>query len=569
MPAISKKILINRSQVTAFVAVIGALTVSLTYIPAQQSKPKMPASAKLSRVRQVAAAKDRRLPSPIDPNRFGSVAAIIETSRDGSTHNYIYRHVGPQTETWSKKRHAVSRTSFDASIDRRADPFSAILASSREPNPPGSEQRRGSSPALMSLYAEGQPIAAVTAMEQPLPPPPIERIVAILSDPDAPFSINVKTGIDERDQNIIKGAFRSLNSGEAFTLEMLVRRGPSEGRQHRLVAYRIKQGDHVDIYGSDDRGGFQRLSNGELFDHLAREATEAGMERSTLEPGLTTLERKLLHDLPHVAKKLDVMGIPAHVGAQIIKLASDNKINIDDSWSPEQSLEVLFRTDGEDVSEPVAVTFHVNGEQLQFYKYRLTLDRAPEFYDVSGRPVSRFLDKKPVPNGRLGDGFAWRTHPILKTRKHHNGIDYAAPYGSPILAAADGVVSLISYQSGYGKYIRVEHEAGYMTTYAHISGVPSNIKVGQRVSQGQLIAYVGSTGLSTGPHLYYELRKGDQYLDPTRSKLPAGTSLKGEAMSGFHKQVERLNKVIGYLDLQVQPVISGIKDAAKTVGRDL
>ncbi|MCB8829418.1 M23 family metallopeptidase, partial [Escherichia coli] len=97
--------------------------------------------------------------------------------------------------------------------------------------------------------------------------------------------------------------------------------------------------------------------------------------------------------------------------------------------------------------------------------------------------------KNPVPNGRLGDGFAWRTHPILKVRKHHNGVDYAAPFGSPILAAGDGEVVVISSESGYGKYVRIKHDGGFFTTYSHISRTPPSLKVGQRVSQGQVIAY--------------------------------------------------------------------------------
>ena len=146
--------------------------------------------------------------------------------------------------------------------------------------------------------------------------------------------------------------------------------------------------------------------------------------------------------------------------------------------------------------------------------------------------------------GRLGDGFGWRTHPVLHDRRFHEGVDYAAPYGSPIAAAGAGVVEKIDQEWGYGKYIRVRHDQGYETTYAHVSGFPRGMRVGARVRQGETIAYIGSTGLSTGPHLYYEVRINGQNVDPLRIRLEAGRLLSAGELTAFHQQREKLDQLI-------------------------
>ncbi len=200
--------------------------------------------------------------------------------------------------------------------------------------------------------------------------------------------------------------------------------------------------------------------------------------------------------------------------------------------------------------ELVSVTFRTADGEKRFYRYQRDARAPAEFFDEQGHSVSKFLLAKPVPAGRLGDGFAWRIHPILKVRKHHNGVDYAAPFDSPILAAGDGTVVLVSWQPGYGRYVRVKHDQGYFTTYAHIDKAAKGISVGTRVHQGEVIAYVGSTGLSTGPHLYYELRRNNQYFDPTTANLPAGSILTGDQLAKFKSiagHFDAIGRMIGGL----------------------
>lgn len=179
--------------------------------------------------------------------------------------------------------------------------------------------------------------------------------------------------------------------------------------------------------------------------------------------------------------------------------------------------------------------------------------------------MTKYLMHKPLPNGRLNDGFGWRIHPVLHVRKHHNGVDYDAPIGSPIVAAGDGVVELISSQKGYGKYVRIRHQGGYSTTYAHLSGEAKGLKTGQHVKQGEVIAYVGSTGYSTGPHLYYELKVGDQYVDPLKAQLNAGEKLTGSSMSSFRSEMDHVDKVFKQMNLA--PMTGDAKNGLNHTGR--
>jgi murein DD-endopeptidase MepM/ murein hydrolase activator NlpD len=200
----------------------------------------------------------------------------------------------------------------------------------------------------------------------------------------------------------------------------------------------------------------------------------------------------------------------------------------------------------DDLGQPelVFVALTAEGQSRRYYRFTAPDDGSTDYYDAGGRSITKFLLRKPVVSGRLGDGFGWRIHPILLDRRFHEGVDYAAPYGSPIAAAGAGVVEFIGQEWGYGKYIRIRHDLGYETTYAHVSGFPNRLKVGDRVRQGETIAYVGSTGLSTGPHLYYEVRINGHNVDPLRISLSDGRVLKGAILESFSQARDRIDQLI-------------------------
>lgn len=219
-------------------------------------------------------------------------------------------------------------------------------------------------------------------------------------------------------------------------------------------------------------------------------------------------------------------------------------VDLDAPASARDRAELLYSPNALGQPELAFAALTLDGKTHRYYRFTAPDDDSSDYYDADGHSVTTSLLRKPVDAGHLGDGFGWRVHPVLRDRRFHEGVDYAAPFGSPIAAAAAGVVEKIDRQWGYGEYIRIRHDYGYETTYAHIASVPHGLRVGDRVRQGQTIAYVGSTGLSTGPHLYYEVRINGRNVDPLRVRLRAGRVLDGETLAAFHRTRDRADTLL-------------------------
>jgi murein DD-endopeptidase MepM/ murein hydrolase activator NlpD len=227
----------------------------------------------------------------------------------------------------------------------------------------------------------------------------------------------------------------------------------------------------------------------------------------------------------------------------IVRLCAKD-VDLEAAISAPDTAELLYSPNARGEPELAFVALTLDGRSHRFYRFTAPDDGVTDYYDADGHSVTASLIHKPVADGRLGDGFGWRIHPILRDRRFHEGVDYAAPFGSPIGAAGAGVVEKIDQQWGYGKYVRIRHDFGYETTYAHISGVPRGLKVGMRIHPGQTIAYIGSTGLSTGPHLYYELRVNGRYADPLLTHLRAGRVLDGDMLAAFRQTRARIDLLL-------------------------
>ena len=148
--------------------------------------------------------------------------------------------------------------------------------------------------------------------------------------------------------------------------------------------------------------------------------------------------------------------------------------------------------------------------------------------------------KTPINGARLSSGYGNRKHPILGYTKMHRGLDFAAPSGTPVFAAGDGVVEKAGWNGSYGRYIRIRHTGTYKTAYAHLSGINKNVRVGKRVSQGKTIGFVGSSGRSTGPHLHYEVLRDNKQVNPMNIKLPAGKNIPKKNIIDYHKHVQKI-----------------------------
>lgn len=185
------------------------------------------------------------------------------------------------------------------------------------------------------------------------------------------------------------------------------------------------------------------------------------------------------------------------------------------------------------------------GDTSRFYRFR-TDDGDVDFYDAGGNNSKRFLMRKPVQgtNVRLTSGFGMRFHPLLNRRRMHNGVDWAAAPGTPILAAGKGTITYAGRKGANGNYVRIRHANGYQTSYSHLRGFARGVKQGVRVRQGQVIGYIGSTGLSSGPHLHFEVLVNKRPVNPMKIKVPKERQLLDRELYEFQRERARLDELM-------------------------
>ena len=189
-----------------------------------------------------------------------------------------------------------------------------------------------------------------------------------------------------------------------------------------------------------------------------------------------------------------------------------------------------------DTGKIIYASMFVNGEEINLYNFKYKNEL--EYYDIKGKSITKSLMKTPINGARLSSSYGMRKHPILGYNKMHRGTDFAAPSGTPIMASGSGTVTRARWCGGGGNCVKIKHNSTYETIYAHMKAFAKGIKEGRKVKQGQIIGYVGSTGMSTGPHLHYEVVVNGKKVNSQRLKLPSGKILKGEARKEF--EIERI-----------------------------
>ena len=238
-------------------------------------------------------------------------------------------------------------------------------------------------------------------------------------------------------------------------------------------------------------------------------------------------------------------GVPTNITMEMIRIFSWD-VDFQRDIKPNDKFEVIYEcfydTEGNFIKDGkilyAALKTNKKWNKLYFFP---TKSKYPEYFNSKGESAKKALLKTPVDGARLSSRFGKRKHPILGYTRMHRGIDFAAPYGTPVMAAGNGTIEKASRNGGYGKYIRIRHKNNFKTAYAHLKSYARNIRPGKTVKQGQIIGYIGSTGVSTGPHLHYEvLRKGRQ-VNPLSLKLPTGRKLTGTEYKKFTKKIEEIN----------------------------
>jgi len=185
-----------------------------------------------------------------------------------------------------------------------------------------------------------------------------------------------------------------------------------------------------------------------------------------------------------------------------------------------------------ETGEIIYANLNLQNKDIQLYKFEYEKNKI-DYFDENGKSMRKTLMKTPINGARLSSSFGKRKHPILGFTKMHTGTDFAAPKGTPIMASGDGLVVRAKWCGGGGNCVKIKHNSVYQTVYAHLSKFGRGIKKGTRVKQGQIIGYVGSTGLSTGPHLHYEVIENGKKINSQKLKLPSGKILKGEQRKLF------------------------------------
>ncbi len=245
-------------------------------------------------------------------------------------------------------------------------------------------------------------------------------------------------------------------------------------------------------------------------------------------------------------------GMPMDVLMQVIRAYSFD-VDFQRDIRAGDRIEVLFEerldSEGNVVRGGTLLYAGLNtrGRDLPIYRYEAT-DGETDFFNARGKSVRKTLMVTPIDGARLSSGYGMRRHPILGYSRMHPGLDFAAPTGTPIMAAGDGVVEYAGRKGNYGNYIRLRHPNEYHTVYAHMSRFASGIRSGARVTQGQIIGYVGSTGLSTGPHLHYEVHHRGSHVNPSTVDTPPGRTLEGQELELFLQARDELEILFASLE---------------------
>jgi len=328
-----------------------------------------------------------------------------------------------------------------------------------------------------------------------------------------------------------------LKSGQEVRFSLVPAPSDTGAMEPIKVSIYAKGGTHIATVQRNRQGDFVATTDG---DQLKAQPT---VTRATL-----------YQSFYHAA-------LAQHVSAEtILKILRVQSYDVDfkQKVKPGDTFEAFFDADNDaEAVELLYTSMTIDGVQRKFYRFR-TPDDVVDYYDEQGNSAKKFLMRNPVKGGRYTSGFGERRHPLLGVMRMHTGVDWAAPVGTPILAAGDGTVELVGGKGGYGNYVRIRHANGYSTAYGHMSRYAEGVAPGVSVKQGQVIGYVGSTGLSTGPHCHFEVLVNNNFVNPMTIAVPRGLQLTGRQLAEFQKERNRLETL-----MQMDPVTNRVAEASQ------
>jgi murein DD-endopeptidase MepM/ murein hydrolase activator NlpD len=238
-------------------------------------------------------------------------------------------------------------------------------------------------------------------------------------------------------------------------------------------------------------------------------------------------------------------GIPKPIIDEMVK-AFANDVDFQRSVTGGDSVEAFYSDPDEIDPRPelLYATITARDQAFKYYRFQTPDDGLTDFYDENGRSVRKFLIRKPIIAGEMTSPFGMRYHPILRYARMHTGVDWTNAVGTPILAAGNGSIIKAGWTAGYGRHVEIQHANGYVTTYSHLAGFARGVVEGAHVNQGQVIGYLGDTGLSTGPHLHYEVIVNGRYVDPLGIKLARTREFDGKMLTAFKRERDRVDQLM-------------------------
>lgn len=241
-------------------------------------------------------------------------------------------------------------------------------------------------------------------------------------------------------------------------------------------------------------------------------------------------------------------GVPANILNELITAYSYD-VDFQRDIHPGDRIDVLFdqmRTKEGTVASNGNVLYaelNLSGKPIKIYRFADKAGNA-DYYNEKGESIRKAMLRTPINGAKITSGFGMRSHPILGYSKMHRGVDFGAPTGTPIYAAGDGVISFEGKKGGYGNYLCIKHDKKYSSAYGHISRFAAGMGPGKKVKQGQIVAYVGATGMATGPHLHYEIMVNNVQVNPSGVKFKTGNVLGGKDLLAFKKNVAQLQAML-------------------------
>jgi murein DD-endopeptidase MepM/ murein hydrolase activator NlpD len=407
----------------------------------------------------------------------------------------------------------------------------------------------------LSAYAtvgSVSPSTPFASIEVRMIPENVSNVVKASSDEASPNEKLVQMRNGESFEDVLKANGASPEAVQAILAAFGVKHGESpvgEGQKIILLpeepAVRGEKPGiaRISVYADDQLKATVAITDDGGYKSVALQTAQAPRKPRASDEDNSGGGMSLYESLYETALK---QGLPRSI-IDVMTRVFANDVDFQRATAPGDSIEAFF-SDPDDINqrpELLCASMTVRDQTFKYYRFQTPDDNMVDFYDDNGRSMRKFLVRKPIAEGDMTSPFGMRYHPILHYARMHTGVDWAAPIGTPIYAAGNGVVIKAGWDSGYGRRVEVQHANGYVTAYNHMSGFGRGIVEGAHVVQGQTVGYLGDSGLATGPHLHYEVIINGNFVDPMAIKLPRTREFDGKMLASFRRERDRIDQLMG------------------------